>query len=1100
MKRLAAAAAAFLLSAHIVAGTASRSGEPTIAALALAADRRATSPGDLELIEIGLVNRSAELRRFAVLSLGRLERPALVTTIAPLLNDPDPSVRAEAAAAIGQALHTAAADTTPPGRGILTARLTVERDVGVIAVVLRTLGRLRHDPVAAADVATLLIGRTRGSIAETAGAVQGLESVIRRAPKLPVSDAVRARLRELALAGRDAGSGGDAAALVRVRRLALQALLNARDDDVATIEKASGDPDWQVRRIAVLMMNPAVEVFGPGLMRARRDEVFQVRLEALRVGVRGGAQSKGCRMLIDALNDPALPVIVQAIDLITPACPEKGDVVSRLKTIASTLGASGGSPHVAAHALVSLAAVSRDDARPLLARAMAHPEWHVRTAAARAAAAAQDDAALLQLARDRASVVQEAALAGLAAMKSATVAEAAIAALQSDDHHVLRTAATVLAGTPARDRAVPALLAALDRLTKSGADTSRDPRVAMLRRLQELGAAEVAPRVSPLLRDFDRSVAALAADVIGKWTGARPEPQPTMRPLATASESELTSLPRRLVLHMNGGGEVEMELFPDVAPLTVARITRLARRGYYNGLTFHRIAANFVVQGGSPGASEYVGDARYMRDEISLLSHERGTIGVSTRGRDTGDAQIFVNLVDSPRLDYDYTIFGRVSRGMDVVDRMLEGATIRGTELFSTATGGSGTEVGPSSGPSSVPESPQTVEKSSVPLVLRFGSLIDGSGAVTPNAIVVVRGERVVSVSTDAATIPAGATVIDLRRFTGLPGLIDAHTHMTYYWDGAAGTRPLGQPRRDPETTATLAAANARRTLETGVTTVRDLGASGGADFLMRDRIAGGAMTGPRMFAAGQGISAGRGGAGPDALRAQTEARIKAGADWVKVYASRGSFQSVDTTQTLTFDQMKAIVDTAHAMNRPVAVHSYGPAGVKDAVRAGADSIEHGIDLDDETLADMARRGTVWVPTIDHNRYYVDARDEYGFALDSIPPLQAYIARNLESTRRAVEAGVRIAMGSDAVFSMFGQNTRELEWFVKAGMTPAQAIASATTIPAAMLGREHELGCIAPGCYADIAAVDGNPSTDIRALITHVKWVMKGGAVVVDKR
>ena len=128
---------------------------------------------------------------------------------------------------------------------------------------------------------------------------------------------------------------------------------------------------------------------------------------------------------------------------------------------------------------------------------------------------------------------------------------------------------------------------------------------------------------------------------------------------------------------------------------------------------------------------------------------------------------------------------------------------------------------------------------------------------------------------------------------------------------------------------------------------------------------------------------------------------------------------------------------------------------MKDAVRAGADSIEHGIDLDDETIADMVKRGTVWVPTIDHNRYYVDAKDEFGFAPDTIPPLQAYIEKNLESTRRAFKAGVKLGMGSDAVYSMFGQNTRELGWFVKAGMTPAQALATATTIPAALLGHAN---------------------------------------------
>ena len=197
---------------------------------------------------------------------------------------------------------------------------------------------------------------------------------------------------------------------------------------------------------------------------------------------------------------------------------------------------------------------------------------------------------------------------------------------------------------------------------------------------------------------------------------------------------------------------------------------------------------------------------------------------------------------------------------------------------------------------------------------------------------------------------------------------------------------------------------------------------------------------------------------------------------------------------------MKAVVDAAHAKNHKVAIHSYGPSGVKDAVRAGADSVEHGIDLDDETIAEMARRGTVWVPTIDHNRYYVDAKDEFGFEPDTIPPLQAYIEKNLESARRAIKAGVKLAMGSDAVYTMFGQNTRELGWFVKAGMTPAQALAAATTMPAALLGQEKALGALAPGYFADIVAVEGDPLADVNVLIDKVRWVMKGGAVVVERK
>jgi len=380
--------------------------------------------------------------------------------------------------------------------------------------------------------------------------------------------------------------------------------------------------------------------------------------------------------------------------------------------------------------------------------------------------------------------------------------------------------------------------------------------------------------------------------------------------------------------------------------------------------------------------------------------------------------------------------------------------------------------------------------------VLYFGHAWDGSRLLDAVTIV-VEGDRIASVTAGQARPPAGA--IDMRHYTALPGLIDLHTHVTYYWDRTPGTRPLGQRRR-AAVTVFLAQENAMRSLETGVTTIRDLGAANENDFAMRDLVAMGAMKGPRMFVAGQGISAGRGGTpDPAAMGKLAEDRIKSGSDWVKVYASRGSFDSVDTTQTVTFDEMKAIVDAAHAQGKKVAIHSYGAAGVKDAVRAAADSVEHGIELDQETLAEMVKRGTVWVPTIDHNRYYVDAKDDFGFKPESIAPLQDYIAKNLESTRRAFAAGVKIGMGSDAVFTMFGQNTRELEWFVRAGMTPAQALPTATTIPAELLDQKGRLGRLAAGFAADVVAVDGKPLENIADVIRGVRWVMKDGAVVVNR-
>lgn len=303
-----------------------------------------------------------------------------------------------------------------------------------------------------------------------------------------------------------------------------------------------------------------------------------------------------------------------------------------------------------------------------------------------------------------------------------------------------------------------------------------------------------------------------------------------------------------------------------------------------------------------------------------------------------------------------------------------------------------------------------------------------------------------------------------------------------------------------------LSQDNACKTLETGVTTVRDLGASDYADIAMRDLINNGQMVGPRMFVAGYGLMITRGRAaspntadGPAEVLRVVRQQVGAGADWIKMYGSTGSGRDVTGYQTFTFEEMKAAVDAAHALGKRIAIHTYGPDGARDAVRAGTDSVEHATDMDDATIAEMARRKIFYVPTIDHNRYYVDNYRKLNYPANAVDGLTAYIQRNLETARKAFAAGVRFAMGSDAVYTMFGENTRELGWFVKAGMTPEQALRTATTGAAELLGMEKSLGAIRPGSLADLVAVEGDPLADIDAVIQKVRWVMKSGEVVVDK-
>ena len=397
--------------------------------------------------------------------------------------------------------------------------------------------------------------------------------------------------------------------------------------------------------------------------------------------------------VLAAVRDARPHAALLAVDLLGQApASAKDKAASLLESLARSLPPDGtpveGVPssrtwHAAAHAIVALARLDPDKARPLLLSFATSPDWPVRMYAARAAALLKDETALRRLADDAHDNVREAALAGLTGLIGREADPLLVAALARPDYQLVQTAARSLKGTKDIGQAVPALLAALDRLTGQKRDTSRDPRLALLERIGELAGSEQAARVAAYASDFDPAVAAAAAAIVERLTGRKPAIAPKPLPLVRAAWDEVERLRgARARLTMASGGFIELELLTDEAPATVGRFARLARAGYYNGLTFHRIVPNFVVQGGSPGANEIMGDGPYMRDEVGLVSHARGTLGISTRGRDTGDAQIFLNMVDNPRLDHDYTVFARITSGLDVADAILECDVIAKVEIL----------------------------------------------------------------------------------------------------------------------------------------------------------------------------------------------------------------------------------------------------------------------------------------------------------------------------------------------------------------------------------------------------------------------------------
>jgi cyclophilin family peptidyl-prolyl cis-trans isomerase len=653
--------------------------EPPVArttrlAVLQAEDRRAPTPRDLGVIRSGL-HGDAQTIRAAVRALGRLERPALIPDILPSLRHALPEIRSEAANAIGQAAQGWKGDKAPAASAVdgvsssLTARLKVEAEPDVREAICDTIGRLPYVNATQVDAAeqTLieLAGRETGA-ADRLGVALGLEGLARTQRKLraPGEDALALTRRLARLARGEAVSGA------RIRRLALEALTTAGAVDAETLALAAHDPDAQVRRLAVVAAAaaapqvPAADLHS-ALTAALADDSPIVRLEALR-SLRTRHDADSCAAALAAAGDRDMHVTLFAFDQLG-GCGSAPDAVAALeRTVRDLSDASQPRAwHRAAHALVALAAAEPASAATALPRFTAARTWQLRMYAARAAAQLKDRAALEMFARDEDDNVAETAVEGLHKLAAHDADAVYVTALSRRGYQILRAAALALDGTPHADQALPALTAAWQRLIAEGHDNSHDARDAIAKALASLGADPQAGHGAQ-------------ADAAGRARGSILS-RPIQSDLNADDLRRLASPRARLTIR--GVGVFEIALFTSQAPATVLRFAHLAEAGYYNGLTFHRVVPNFVIQGGSPGATEYIGDASFMRDEVGLWPHVRGAVGISTRGHDTGDAQMFVDLVDNPRLDHTYTVFAQVLNGIEIVDQILEGDVIERVEI-----------------------------------------------------------------------------------------------------------------------------------------------------------------------------------------------------------------------------------------------------------------------------------------------------------------------------------------------------------------------------------------------------------------------------------
>lgn len=405
---------------------------------------------------------------------------------------------------------------------------------------------------------------------------------------------------------------------------------------------------------------------------------------------------------------------------------------------------------------------------------------------------------------------------------------------------------------------------------------------------------------------------------------------------------------------------------------------------------------------------------------------------------------------------------------------------------------------------------------------VRAGRLFDGtSDHVRENMVIVALGDRIQTVApAGAVSIPAGATVVDLSHATVLPGLIDCHTHMD---SRADRYDEIYRFKDTPFSRAFAATVHARRTLEAGFTSIRDVGSLPFLAVDLRNSINEGLVPGPRIVASGPGISitGGHGDLnnyspqtqvhmfpaerdfeiadGVDQVRHLVRAQVKYGVDVIKILATGGVLSKGDSPGAPQFtpEELKAAADEAHMAGRKIAAHAHGAQGIKNAILAGIDSIEHASLIDDEGIRLAKEHGTYLVMDIYNDDYILGKAIEFGLPQENVEKEKMVGQLQRESFARAVKAGVKMAFGTDAGVYPHGDNAKQFFYMVKFGMTPAQAIHAATSNAADLIGRAKDVGTIEPGKFADLIAVTADPLQDVRAL-ENVGFVMKGGVVVKD--